>query len=51
MLIVALHDDMVAAGGGVDAARAAYARATDPSGRRYAALVTEHARRLATEAP
>lgn len=26
---------------------AAYARATDPSGRRYAALVTEHARRLA----
>lgn len=30
---------------------AAYARGTDPSGRRYAALVTEHGRRLATEAP
>jgi len=35
----------------IAAACAAYARATDPSGRRYAALVTEHARRLATEAP
>lgn len=30
---------------------AAYARGTDPSGRRYAELVTEHGRRLATEAP
>lgn len=35
----------------VTAACATYARATDPSGRRYAVLVAEHARQLATEAP
>ena len=35
----------------VTAACAAYARATDPSGKRRADLVAEHARRLATVAP